>query len=397
MSSLRKSNPYKDSIFLDDIKKFMSSYSIYDYLPRLNPMYMIPANRDMVHKRVRNNQQPVPFEWALLTFEHDFSKDFKRLNIIYKRAFRAIIDEQYLNKFFDTFDEYMDYIHEKMVKIEETTNDELKQHRLKILSEILRERSKQAFDKQRDIGKHALNQELVKEYDIEKSLKYEPETKTERDIVKDCKAYRDKHFDELRVIQSNIKFDVMSRRGRPLDGSSMDTMRPVAKIIQTFISKGYQISDTKDIIQTLGFTIDDEYIDLVKKMVRAVTSKKQTKKQEVKQYPPRYTTSKPSPIVDITSTDRPKLNLSHIHQVHQPASVSPSENTRAKGQIEGLEEDKRIWNSEKDLYLKAWQKIGDNIDKVPHKTNIHATNDIRAAVKKLKHGTTIGNRLVGWR
>ena len=218
-----------------------------------------------------------------------------------------------------------------------------------------------------------------------------------RDIVKDCKAFRDKHIDDLRMIQSNIKFDIMSRKGRPLDENSKDAIRPLAKIIQSFISKGYQVSDTKEIIQTLGFSIENEYIDLVKRMVSVSMNKKQTKKQEVKQYPPRYTSSKPYKPKDLTTTYKPKLNLSHVHQVNQPASVIPSENTRARGQIEGLEEDKRLWNSEKDLYLEAWQKIGDNVNKVQHKTNIHATNDIRAAVKKFGHGKEISKRLTSWR
>ena len=57
-------------------------------------------------------------------------------------------------------------------------------------------------------------------------------------------------------------------------------------------------------------------------------NKKATKKQEVKQYPPCYTTSKPIVQADITSTYKPKLNLRHIQQVSQPPSVSPSEKTR---------------------------------------------------------------------
>ena len=126
-------------------------------------------------------------------------------------------------------------------------------------------------------------------------------------------------------------------------------------------------------------------------------NKKQTKKEEVKQYPPRYTTSKPKPIIDITSTNKPKLNLSHIYQIHQPAKVSPSENTRARGQIDGLEEDKRIWNSEKDLYVKAWSKIGDDIKSMSQRTGIHSTADVRKAIKKLEHGKAIGKRLKSWR
>ena len=139
------------------------------------------------------------------------------------------------------------------------------------------------------------------------------------DLAKDVKAYRDKHMDELRMIQSQIRFDVMSRGNKPLDEGSRETVQPIVKIVLSFIrNKGYSISDTKDIIKAIGFTMSDDYIDLIKKSVSVLQNKIQTKKQEVKQYPPRYTTSKPKPIIDITSTDRPKLNLSHIQQVHQP-------------------------------------------------------------------------------
>ena len=144
---------------------------------------------------------------------------------------------------------------------------------------------------------------------------------------------------------------------------------------------------------------------------------KQTKKQEVAQYPKRYTTSKPIVQADITSTYKPKLNLRHIQQVDQPPSVSPSENTRkaklsvssleshdipkqsahrkAHGQIEGLEEDNRIWNSEKDMYIRALGKVGNNLQQ-PN-PRIHATNDVRAAVRGLPNGSQLANRLRGWR
>lgn len=219
------------------------------------------------------------------------------------------------------------------------------------------------------------------------------------DLAKDVKAYRDKHYDELRYIQSEIRFDSMSRKGRDWDESSSLTIKPLIKLVLSFIrSKGYSIDDTEHIIKGIGFSIPDDYINHIKIGLRAILNKKQTKRQEVKQYPPRYTTSKPKPIIDIKSTSKPKLNLSHIHQVHQPSKVSPSENTRkAKGQIQGLEEDKRIWNSEKDLYLNAWKKVGDDINTIPQKSGIHSTADVRAAVKKLDHGKAIGNRLSSWR
>ena len=236
------------------------------------------------------------------------------------------------------------------------------------------------------------------------------------DLAKDVKAYRDKHMDELRMIQSQIRFDVMSRGNKPLDEGSRETVQPIVKIVLSFIrNKGYSISDTKDIIKAIGFTMSDDYIDLIKKSVSVLQNKIQTKKQEVKQYPPRYTTSKPKPIIDITSTDRPKLNLSHIQQVHQPASVSPSENTRkAKlsvsssnhhkrdnkidysfGGVKGIEADDRIWNTEVKAYKKALTRLSEAnmISQLPSKSGIHSTNDARNAVRHL----VPKGRLGSWR
>ena len=234
------------------------------------------------------------------------------------------------------------------------------------------------------------------------------------DIVKDCKAFSDKHLDDLRIIQSSIDMDKRGRRGKPLDEASKDTIRPLVKIIQSFIGKGYQISDTKDIIDTLGFEIPNEYIDLVKKMVSVASNNKQTKKQEVKQYPPRYTTSKPQPPKDMTSSVRSKLNLKHIQQAKQPASVSPSENTRKPklevslsvhhkrenrtdysiGIIKGVEADNRIFNSELKKYSKALTRLQekDALDLLPQRNGIHATNKVRTSVRSLVPG-----RLTSWR
>lgn len=141
---------------------------------------------------------------------------------------------------------------------------------------------------------------------------------------------------------------------------------------------------------------------------------KEVKKQEVKQYPPRFTTSKPEPIVDITSTHKPKLNLSHIQQVHQPASVAPSENTRKSslsmsssvhrgrdnkidysfGLVDGIEADNRIYNSELKSYREALKSINERklISQLPKRTGVHATNDARAVVGQLVKG-----RLTSWR
>ena len=240
---------------------------------------------------------------------------------------------------------------------------------------------------------------------------------TSHDLVKDAKAYRDKHYDELRFIQSEIKFDVMSRNGKkPLDESSRLTIQPLVKLVLSFIkNKGYSVDDTKDILGAIGFEIPDEYINLIKTGIKAVMNKKHTKRQEVKQYPPRYSTSKPTPPKPITSTDKPKLNLSHIQQVHQPESVLPSENTRriklsvsasnhhgrenktdySIGVVKGCEADNRIFNSEIKAYKKALKTLKDKgtIDILPKKEGIHATKDARAIVGKLVNK----GRLVGWR
>ena len=239
------------------------------------------------------------------------------------------------------------------------------------------------------------------------------------DLANDCKSFIGKHLDELQVIQSNIDLERKRQKGKHQSDKAIDnemkaTVQPLVKIIQSFIGKGYQISDTKDIIDTLGFDIPNEYIDLVKKMVSISTNKKQTKRQETRQYPPRYTTSKPQPIIDIISTNKPKLNLSHIYQVDKPASVSPSENTRKPklevsssvhhkrenrtdysiGIVKGVEADNRIFNSELKKYSKALTKLQekDALDQLPQRQGIHATNKVRTSVRSLVPG-----RLTFWR
>ena len=147
--------------------------------------------------------------------------------------------------------------------------------------------------------------------------------------------------------------------------------------------------------------------------------KKATKKQQVKQYPPRYTTSKPTPPKPMTSTYKPKLNLQYIQQVNQPATVSPSENTRnvkltvsstsskhipeqvsyerEKGQIEGLEEDGRIYKSEKDMYISALGKLGRYVHLPQPRHKIRATNDVLNEIDWLPGGNKrFSKRLTSW-
>ena len=238
-------------------------------------------------------------------------------------------------------------------------------------------------------------------------------------LANDCKAFIGKHLDDLRLIQSNIDLEQKRIKGKhqsdkDIENEMKATVQPLVKIIQSFIGKGYKISDTKDIIEILGFDIPNKYIDLVEKMASISTNKKQTKKQEVKQYPPRYSTSKPQPPKDMTSSVRAKLNLKHIQQPKQPASVSPSENTRKPklevslsvhhkrenrtdysiGVVKGVEADNRIFNSELKKYSKALTRLQekDALDQLPQKQGIHATNKVRTSVRSLVPG-----RLTSWR
>ena len=148
----------------------------------------------------------------------------------------------------------------------------------------------------------------------------------ENDLVKDCKAYRDKHIDDLQVIQSNIDLELKKTKGiyqsdKEVETEAKATVQPLVNIVRKFIQKGYRINETDDIIKALGFEIPSKYSDLVEKMVRIPLNKKQIKQQETQQYPPKFVSSKPEPPRPITNTERPKLNLSYVHQVHQPEST----------------------------------------------------------------------------
>ena len=72
-----------------------------------------------------------------------------------------------------------------------------------------------------------------------------------------------------------------------------------------------------------------------------------------------------------------------------------STHKKARGQIQGLDEDGPIWNSEKDMYVRALRKVGDTLQQ-PN-PRIHATNDVRAAVRGLPNSQPLMNRLRGWR
>ena len=260
----------------------------------------------------------------------------------------------------------------------------------------------------------------------------------------DAREYVHKHIDELRAIQSNIDIDADDGTGRFQSKKSRleerrAAVEPLVRVMMSFIRKGYSVKDISAIIEALGLEIGSTYVKLVKEGVSAALKKQRqekreqqanfkknalakrneafTKRQETNMYPKRFTSSKPTPPKDMTSSVRAKLNLRHIQQVDQPASVSPSENTRkaklsvssleshsipkqsahkkAHGQIEGLEEDGRLFNSEKDMYLRALDKVGNNLQQ-PN-PRIHATNDVRAAVRHLPNGSQLANRLRAWR
>ena len=242
------------------------------------------------------------------------------------------------------------------------------------------------------------------------------------DLATDARSYASRHMDELRTIQSNIEIQAHEQPGayqskKDIENEIRETVQPVVSIVLSFIRKGYSPDNTHDIIVALGLSMPPSYERLVRSGVTIAMNKKATKKQETDMYPKRFTSSKPSPPTDITSTYRPKLNLSHIQQVDQPATVSPSENTRkpslsvssseshnipkqsthkkARGQIDGLEEDGRIWNTEKDMYVRALRKVGNSLQQ-PN-PRIHATNDVRIAVRGLPNSQPLLNRLRGWR
>ena len=305
----------RDEEFNNCIKKFLNSYSIYKYFyeedvsnddleafvtfARMSQPYL---NKLIPH--VKNDQQHISLPFARYIFNTHEYKDGYVLYKNNKQAFEEAI-QKHPNNFAENDSEWHawdDAARSHMNKMFEKAGTDAK-------IEVLKMHNKRLKKEAKELSTRTLTQDLVKEYNSEKTLKYEP-----------------------------MKESVKEQR-------------------------------------------------------------RETKRQETQQYPPRFTTSKPQPIVDITTTHKPRLNLSHIQQVHQPGQVLPSENTRARrrGQIDGLEEDKRIWNSEKDLYVKAWERIGDGISKLPQRTGIHATNDVRAAVKGLKYGKAIGNRLCGWR
>ena len=339
---------------------------------------------------------------------------------------------QFPNNFSETDEEWKSWFDQKAKEFDKRLKEEGNKAKYEKLKKAYEAFKNHIIREESDITRHSLTHDLKKEYINENSkaaLTYDKAEQQAHDLVKDTKAYRDKHIDELRVIQSDITFDKRSRNGRELDEGSKEVVQPLIKLMRTFMNKGYSIDDTKDILAALGFDIDDEYIDLIKKGIRSSMNKKQRmkaqvkaqaqeiKRQETKQYPPKFTTSKPQPIIDMTSTYKPKLNLSHIHQVNQPQSVLPSENTRkpslnisqsshhgrddkldySLGQVSGMEADNRIWNSESYNYYKALDKINDRFDELPKKTGIHATNDVRAAIKKLKYGKEIAKRLTSWR
>lgn len=152
---------------------------------------------------------------------------------------------------------------------------------------------------------------------------------------------------------------------------------------------------------------------LLRSKIRANMRKaaKSVKKQEVKQYPPRYTTSKPKPPQDMITTYKPKLNLSHIQEPPQPKPIPPSENTRrlalsapsnkrsnkqkgvpreektdySMGVIKGIESDHFVRSEELELYRKALEvlKKRNTLKYLPKRTT--AVKTTTGIVKEVGH------------
>jgi len=197
-----------------------------------------------------------------------------------------------------------------------------------------------------------------------------------------------------------------------------------------------QMYEAKEAVDQLAKEYANTKKRALKHQVRITDFGHAIKHSEVNQYPRRFTTSTPTPIVNITSADKPKLNLSHMHQVDQPESVTPSENTRAPshriqldlsnsehvgrdssgriqldlshsehvgrdnhidysiGVIRGVEADDRIYKKEVDPYALAICRLRrkNMLDKLPRRNSpVHATALARDTVG------TLGGRLTAWR
>ena len=147
----------------------------------------------------------------------------------------------------------------------------------------------------------------------------------------------------------------------------------------------------------------------------------------VKRYKPRKRNDKPKLSLAMTpeqTIEKPKLNLAITPE---PVPVSPSENTRkptleisssrsvsvigskegtkrtrrAKGRIEGIEQDGRIFDSEKKMWIESMMTLKNAHDKIPDLpkgiNRIHATNAVYKDVKRfLNNEYRFRKRLRDW-
>ena len=210
-----------------------------------------------------------------------------------------------------------------------------------------------------------------------------------KQATKDAKEFKTKHEEELKRLQEQFK----ATSGTI---AAMVHVRSLYRLVYQFMReyKHTNFDNEKQCQYTIEKALDvfdielsdEEFENVVSSLTRSLVKPsiqkqakeqvKQTKHQEKRQYPTTYSTSKPSKPKDITTTSKPKLNLSHVQQVHQPNHVLPSENNRklsvssssyhgrdnnvdySFGLVEGIEADNRIYNSELKQYREALKSIG---------------------------------------
>ena len=247
-----------------------------------------------------------------------------------------------------------------------------------------------------------------------------------KQIGKEAREFYDKHEQEIQRIREGLE----KTSGKV---AAIVHLRSLNNLINQFMYEYKHVSYNNNeawewaiekVITNFHIEVSDEELDSIVSTVSSSFKKKssiqqqakeqvkQIKHQEKHQYPPTYSTSKPFKPKDITTTSKPKLNLSHVQQVHQPDHVLPSENNRklsvsssshhgrdnnvdySFGLVEGIEADNRIYNSELKQYREGLKSIDEHklISQLPKRTGIHSTNDARAAVNSLVKG-----RLGSWR
>ena len=85
-----------------------------------------------------------------------------------------------------------------------------------------------------------------------------------------------------------------------------------------------------------------------------------------------------------------------FHQFNRSIYQKKNEHEREKGQIQGIEEDGRIYNSEKDMYISALEKLGRYWNPSQPRYRIKATNDVLTEVEGLPRRERFTRRLTSW-